>query len=317
MKKLIGIALVLAVLAVLAFGSVALADPTDVDIKWGGGAFDSGGYPVDYGAGYIGATVTAGDDATTTFSTFGDAILGRFTATDKDDDPYTYGVDTFDTYITAEVLAYYGGINYYTQRNDSGPYGPAGQNSTSSVYVEDGWGAMATGSNTNYARLRDCQYGDPTTTNGVNIEANAAYYEIIRELVANNGDTAYAWGMGNGVAQLQCFNAEAWNNGSNHLRLGWGCGCSPYPAYVDYHAVGSGYFETFIEGSSQATIRNLTTSGATGGALNWSAPGGLDWSGLPAVTALGDGSDHSCYLQYINTFVTGFDYDDWGIGSQK
>jgi hypothetical protein len=309
MKKIFGIALALAVIATVAFGSVALADdPTVVDVTWS-----------ESGVGGVTIDVVAGDDAETHFDTYSDySMAGHFTATDYNDNPHTYGVDTFNTYVTAEIMAYSGHIDYYTQRNDScGSYGPPGQNSYSAVYVEWGWAEMATGSNTNYARLRDCQYGKPTTYNGVNIEAEAEYYEIIREIVANNGDTAYAYGAGTGVAQLQCFNAEAWNTGSSHLRLGYGCGCGPYPAYVNYHAVGIGVFETYIEGSSQATINNLTTVGATSGSLNWAAPGGLDWSGLPAVTAIGDGSDQSCSLQYINNFVTGFDYDDWGIMSQK
>jgi len=66
MKKLIGIALVVALAVMLMPGAVFAWDPVSVEVNWGGGAFDAGGYPVDFGAGYIGATITAQDDATST-----------------------------------------------------------------------------------------------------------------------------------------------------------------------------------------------------------------------------------------------------------
>lgn len=308
-------------LAVMLVPSAVFADdPSTVVIDWGSGVIPTpgAGWSGSAGVGYVQATVVAGDDSTTNFQTAG-IILGTFKATDKNDNPYTYGVDTFTSELRGEVEN--GFIDYTTSRNDScGSYGPPGQESHSFVGVVNGWGAMATGTNNDYAKLQDALYGltHLRTVNGVNIEANAVDYEIMRELDANNGDRAYAYGTGTGLAQLYCLNAEAWNTGSRHLRLGYGCGCAPYPAYVEYHAVGAGTFETYIDGTSLATLNNLTTTGATSFTINGSSPGGsTDWSGLPAVTVFGTGSDQSCYLQYINNFTTGFDYNDWGIMSQK
>jgi len=162
MKKIFGIALVLAVLAVLSLGSVALADPpTDVTITWGGGLVDSGGYPTDYGAGWVSATVTAGDDATTTFSTTGNAILGQFTARDFNDDSTMYFVDKFTTSFSADVTDGYATIS--TERTDfaagwdeAGPpymYGYAGEHSYNYVGASGGAAHLSVGSWSNYASM--------------------------------------------------------------------------------------------------------------------------------------------------------------------
>lgn len=257
MKKLIGIALMLALAATLCFSSVALADDPDdvVNVNWSG-------------SGLVGGSVTAGDDATTTFQTSGASISGSFAATDLNNNPYNYGVDNFNTNINATVVD--GIIQYQTDRTDSyAPmYGSAGQLSYSEVWVIGGSGSMATGSQTNYAGMTDGTYGSQLP-GGHNIVANASSYYLERYVRAGDGDNAYVWAQGDGQATLGCMSSEMSAGG---VRLGRGCGC-----YTDanFTATGtSGLFEVRGTGTNSVSLDGMgITSG--GGSLAFIA----NWTG--------------------------------------
>jgi hypothetical protein len=307
MKKIFGIALVLAVLAVLAFGSVALADsPTEVTIDWGDGSVTApgSGWSGGYGSGWIGGNVQAGDDAIATFYCGGSDIKGTFSAKCTENTAYPYmGVDNFQTYMKAEVQTSSPGfIELTIDRTDSyGSYGPPGQQSYSSVYVEDGWGALSTGGNTNYARSRDCCMYSNLTPNGYNLEANAGSYEIVRQFTANNGDLAYIYGLGSGSAGLDCANSEAWNTGSNHLRLGFGCGCY---TDADYNATGVGGLELYGQGQNSVAFNDITTTGSTGGGgtYNGSLNPYVGYDGGPGLIVTGT----NAWFDAIWTFNSSF-----------
>ena len=243
-----GIALIIALIAVMTMGGVVLADdPTTVTVDWGDGG-------TGYGTGWVGTTVTAGDDAISTFQTSGNGVRGSFVATDQNDNPYFYNVDTFSAGIDAEVQS--GIIEFQTDRTDSeaGMYGSAGQQSYNFVGT-DGWGAMATNSWTNYASQKDCCYGHPWTPGGDHFEvAGADTYDIVKYIRAGDGDWAqvHAWqltpGNGGGQAELDCMNSEM---SGGQVKLGRGCGC-----YTDasFDAVGTGSFVAEAHGNNYAEV---------------------------------------------------------------
>lgn len=221
MKKIIGIALVLAVVTTLCFGSVALAqDPTEVKISWGDGDFDAGDYPVDFGGGRIAATVTAGDDATIKFDTWGSAISGSFTCTDKNDNPFpSYAVDKVSSKIDAHVDNGY--IEFSHERTASGtPYGPAGQTSYNYLQVSRGWGELKkSGSYSDYAKLMDYHPGvGPSQYQPGQFKVDANRYFIERTMSSNDvWATVRAWGGGTAELGAGYSGATGWGGDVAYL----------------------------------------------------------------------------------------------------
>lgn len=304
MKKIFGIALVLAVVTTLCFGTVALAaDPTDVEVTWGGGAVDSGGYPTDSGSGWVSATVTAGDDATTTFSTGGVEILGQFTAKGTANTSYPYmGVDTFNTDLDA-IVGGAGYIEYQTDRTDSyASYGPPGQTSYNYLEVFDGYGAMGMRSWTNYATQRDYLWAQVKTPGGYNFEVDASSYYLQRTVQASDGDFADLEAWGSGFAALEAISSRM-DSGSLYFGRQW----ESYDSY--FTATGSGTFDLVGVGDNAVTFNDITMTGSTGGLVGWT--GTLDLSGLPTVTATDAGFGAS--LQIIANFTTNFNMPDYSV----
>jgi len=306
LKKIFGIALVLALMTSLCFGSVALADdPVDVEVTWGGGLVDGGGFPVNSGSGWVSGTVTAGDDATTTFSTGGVEILGQFTANQTANTAYPYmGVDTFTTDLDAIVAgAGYGYIEYQTNRTDSyGSYGPPGQISYNYLEVADGYGAMAMRSTTNFASQRDYLWAQVKTPGGYNFEVDSSLYYLQRTVSASDGDFADLEAGGIGFAAL-----EGISSGMGDDSLYFGRSWEPYDSY--FTATGSGTFDLEGKGDNGVTFNNITMTGSTSGGMLWN--GTLDLSGLPTVTATDAGS--GAWLQIIANFTSNFDMGDYSV----
>lgn len=215
-------------------GAVSADGSEDVDVTWDGG-------------GYLGIQVDTGD-ASTLFETDGAYTNGHFVATDSNDNPYGYGVDSYSTYMNGGVTNGY--MEYTTDRLDSktSAYGSAGQQSYGFVGVNDGTGEIATGSGTNYAAQKDCLYGHSRTSNGHHFEANAGAFTIIKSILAGDGDWSQVRTDGSGLAQLDCMNSEI---SGGQASLGRGCGC-----YVnaDFHAAGSGNFLAEAHGNNYAEI---------------------------------------------------------------
>lgn len=254
MLKKISLLLVVLVSLMALMGTTAFAAPTQINIDWNG-------------AGQVGSSVNTGDSETV-WSTAGNSIQGTFVASDKNDNPYNYGVDSYDAYINASVSG--GGyIEMQTDRLTSkeSMYGPAGQQSYAFVGVNDGSAAMANRTVTNYASMKDPTY-QYQLPGGHNITvAGSSAYEIKRYVSDGQGNSGNVWALGDGNATLDSMVSE---EGGNGVRLGWGGGC-----YTDasYQATGtSGYFEVTGVGNNNVSYNGLGLSSG-GGSLsvvaNW------------------------------------------------
>jgi len=147
MKKLIFPILTIAAVLGVMISGVALASPNEVNVSWDG-------------SGTVTGDVTCGDDANATFVIGGNNQVGSFYAKDADDNPYTYNVDSCQFSLTTAFNG--GGLAELTvNRNDSktSSYGAAGQQSYACIYSYDGTGYLSNRSSTNYASMKDCNYG--------------------------------------------------------------------------------------------------------------------------------------------------------------
>lgn len=287
MKKkfgIMGIALVVALMASLCFGSVALADdPTTVTVDWDDGL---GGW----GTGSVGATVTAGDDATTTFLTTGGGIMGSFTATDFNN-PY-YFVDSFTTSFSADVANGFATIS--TERTDfasgwaeNGPpymYGFAGEYSYNYVSASGGTAHLSVDSLSSYASMY---------THSGSLDANATAYRI-ESWFGEDGDPSNLidnWAgliaFGGGTADIDMGHSSASYHGDGTVTFGWGCGCY---TNADAAFTGFGTFQVDAVGSNSITV-----------------PGDGAWV-IP-----GSGTYGSCSYTTIATFTGSFNVPNYSV----
>lgn len=249
MKKLV-ISMLVAILAITFIAVPALAaDPTTTTVSWNGGGLITG----------IVNTV----DTTTTFGINAIGASGSFTATDSNDNPYSYGVDSNTAYIQSSVTN--GSTYFQTVRAESTPmYGAGGQ----TVYAfvgSNGTGTMATGSSTNYAAMVNGTYNQPLL-GGANFTATGTNFQIIQSIISGSGDAAQFNSVGNGSAVINCMTTQA---GATAADLGWGAGC-----YTNANATftGAGQFTVTAVGTSGITTPIADASGAmvAGG---WTANG--------------------------------------------
>lgn len=254
MKKKLGIALVVALLAVLTLGNAVLADDPDTiaEVAWDGSGVVTGGANTG--------------DAISGFSTGGDQISGSWTATDSNNDPYGYGVDNFSAYLNASVENGY--ISAGCERTDSaGMYGVDGQESWSFVGVEDGIASMAYRTTTNFAQMIDASYKNQLP-GGHNIVVDASLYEIHRGISDGRGNSGALNAWGEGIAILDCMVSGA--SGVWPLTYGRGGGC-----YTDagFNAIGpGGHVEIIGEGNNSVAFPGMGVS-SDGGSLTFIA----DW----------------------------------------
>lgn len=300
--RIIGVAVAVAVVAVIAFSGIALAaDPTEVEVNWDG--YD----------GWVWGDVDTGDSYTQ-FDTAGYYIAGQFTARDANDDPYGCGVDT----CSSSMDAFVGGggyIEYETTVTDWASTQPwwqsrPGEDSYNLVTVEDGWGTMTTRSTTHFNNgVVDNTYGW-VGTGAHNFEVDAVLYEIVKQMTADDGDLAYAYAHGSGQAQMDCIYSQATGGA---VTLAGRPGCGYYFGWGhDFNATGSGTFELYGQGNNSTTFYDISFTGSTGGSFNWT--GSLDTSGLPTVTATDAGSGSS--LQIIANFVSNFSMPNYCVNAQ-
>jgi len=247
MKKIL-LSITLALVMVLSLASIALADdPTETTITWSGSGVVTGG-------------VTAGDDANTSFSTAGEGISGTFYAKDFNYNHYGYNVDSFNTNVNASLFSAtsLATFSYTTVRTDSyvPKYGIPGQVSTSILQILDGFGSIATGSQSNYADMKDSTYNQQLP-GGHNIVANATWYGMERRVVASDGDSAFVSAFGNGLATLDCMSSEMY---AGRVRLGRGCGC-----FTDANFSATGIGGTFTASGTGGTGVSFDGMGISSG----------------------------------------------------
>ncbi|MHB8084379.1 MAG: hypothetical protein ACYDHZ_00940 [Dehalococcoidia bacterium] len=247
MKKIF-VSVILALIAVFAFSIPAFASsPTVATVTWNGG-------------GIVGGVVTTGD-TTSTFNVSAGLANGSFTATDSNDNPYGYGVDTNFAYIGGSFTNG-GTMTFQTVRNTSyAPmYGASGQTTGTLVTSTDS-GSMSTDSWTNYAEMTNAMYGH-TVVGAADLTANGTY--TIQQYVASSmsgntitGDYAMLTAGGTGTAAINDMTTGA--SGATNVNLGWGGGC-----YTNANAIftGSGTFQVAAAGTNGITTPIADASGA-------------------------------------------------------
>jgi len=224
---------------------------TELDVDWDG----AGGFSVDWDTG----------DAGMRFSTLGDRIMGTLYAKDYDDNPYSYGVDTFLTNVDAYVENGY--IGYGVNRIDStGMYGPADQ-STSSSIGSTGWASLAFQTRTNFADLDSSNYGFQANDHFLAEGGYGARHEVYNGL--NN---AYFEAAGDGTLDIDHMTDDTW---TTRIKFGKGCGCY---TNADVTQTGSGYFELGAEFENSFTMGGMTASGPVDYLQRISFSNGFSWS---------------------------------------
>lgn len=241
MKKFLRILVpvLMVLLTSLVFTGVAMADdPTVVTVTWNG-------------AGGMGASVDTGD-SNAGFNTSGSLINGSYTATDSNNNPYSYGIDNFSSYLNASVTDGHIQTGMARVNSYAGMYGPGGQLDTAFVGVNGGTASMAFRAVTNFAALGDGTYGYQLP-GGHNIVANADAYTINRDILDGQGNWGSILAAGNGSAVLDCMSSGA--SGSGALELGRGQGC-----YTDanFNATGTGgTFQVAGHGNDSVVFNGL------------------------------------------------------------
>lgn len=233
-RKLIGIAMTMAVLGTLLFSGVAFAadEPDEVNVSWNG-------------SGVVIGSVDTGDSESSFYSV-GTSHIGQFNAIDQNNNPYSYGVDS-NSFSFETSIAGTGEAEFTTTRITSkeSMYGAGGQQSYSYVGVLDGTALLQDRTATNYASMCDCNYGWHANDHITVTEASA--YTLARWLNSGNGDFAGLSAAGNGSADLDCMSSSA--NGAGVI-LGKGCGCY---TNADFTATGSGAFRLQAAGDTSTT----------------------------------------------------------------
>jgi len=244
--RFIGVAAMVLVLVLAFAGTAMAADPSEVDVSWSGG-------------GIVDGVVTSGDDAVTAFHSEGSAHSGAFSAVDSNNNPYGYGVDSC-TFTMETAIAGTGWAGLDVDRTDAKlSYGAAGQESYTYVEVLNGNATLQNRVSTNYASMKDSNYGWHSNNHITVTGADA--YALERSMDGGSGNFAGIQAMGTGSAALNCMSSEA---SAGQVRLGLGCGCY---TNANYSATGAGFFGVTGVGNNSVTFGGMgITSGA--GALS-------------------------------------------------
>jgi hypothetical protein len=238
LKKRILYSVLIAIVLLFTIGGVVFADdPTTVDVSWDG-------------AGLVSGSVNTGDASAVFQSNGATGNLGAFSATDSNNNPYSYGVDnglfSLDTNLSGAGIAE---LTVSRLTSKESMYGAAGQISYTGVSFTGGSATLQNRSSTNYAGMVDGNYGwnanDHVTVLG------ATTYALIRSMNSGTGNFAGIQASGAGDADLDCMSSEA---KASQVRLGWGAGCY---TNADFNANGSGTMTLQAWGNNSATTAAL------------------------------------------------------------
>lgn len=235
--------LFMALVLVLGISAGAMADdPTEVNVDWDG-------------AGFVSGEIIAGDDAVHSFESLGFVSnIGAFYSKDSNDNPYTYGVDSCVSWLDTEISG--GGFaEFIVDRTDAKTsYGEPGQQSYTYVEIADGLATLSNRSSTNYASMRDCNYGW-NSNDHITVTGSSSYF-MQRSMDSGFTNFAGLVALGSGDADLDCMNAEA---SEGRVRLGLGCGCY---TNADFNANGAGTFDLYAQADTEVT--SALAPGVTG-----------------------------------------------------
>jgi hypothetical protein len=212
------------------------------------------------GAGNLDINFQSGDDARSQFWTGGSS--GTYKATDDNNNPYGYGVDTTRVQIKADI-ANGGFIGHQYDRQDShvGMYGPAGQRSYSFITTDDTAG-FAMNIRSNFADMIIGNYGFQN-----NNQYTATGNHILSHVLTTENSGAFWTINATGTSIVNHMSDEA--SGSNSFEFGKGCGCYTN-ANVDI--VGSGTYNLDAVAPNQIkTDTGITTDGYLGISANFNS----------------------------------------------
>jgi hypothetical protein len=283
MKKLIGIALVLALAVMLVPSAVFAADPVAVVINWAGGG------------GLTTGTVTAGSTlATTNFTVLGNNVNGQFNAnyTGLGGGPYTGATYTtkMNTSLTDGCIAYQTvrGAFGYTNGNQLEP----GGFSTYSFVGAGTWTGQTFATGTGAVSMKmGATTGGPITTNtGVNTElldnnyalnqgwptfsaTGTSAFSMIQSLAAADGDFATGSAVGNGSATWDCIGSTAQRT---YAMVGGPLSGYNFAEFQDFHGTsGSGILTLQGSGNNSVNLTDLTATGGNPATSSFNSTGTL------------------------------------------
>ena len=231
---------------------LAFAAPTDFNLNWNG-------------AGSLGATWVT-DGTTATFSTSGNGVAGSWVASDANNNPYGYGVDSATSDFRASVTG--GGMIQYSQLRTGSyapMYGPADQGTTSGVLSALGSATLNQYVYTNYADLGVGNYGHVTNNQFTASGDYSAYHSIF------NGANGAGWNIaGTGSTNISDMTDTA--NGNVGWTLGSGGGCY---TNAQVSASGSGSFDLGANSGASMSGAGWSTVGASNYSGSWSFASGF------------------------------------------
>jgi len=191
-------------------------------------------------------------------------LLGK--SVDNTQFPYM-GVDTTTTSVKSSIISDGGFIQFGVQRQDSyGGYGDPDQSSSSYVITSDS-ASLNFRSWTNYAALKDCNFGFQANDHFLASGDYNAYHNVIN---GNNNATFLA--TGSGTLDIDHMSDTAGNTG---ITFGLGCGCY---TNADVTQTGSGFFGVSAHFENSFTNDGITAGGIVDYLEGYSFTDGFSWT---------------------------------------
>jgi hypothetical protein len=251
---------ILGLLAALLLVVGLVSAVTTVDTTWNGG-------------GTVSSIIDASGNQKTTFGTGGNVISGHLIVSDAQDNPYSYGVSSVSSYLTASVSG--GFLDYVVDRTNSYAYmyGASGQGAFTHVGADTGSEvAVATGANSNYASMGVGTYAKPHTLGGYNFQGLGNVF-INHGVMASDGDGAGF--IFNGASGTVGINAMSSDMGATGFTFGKGAGCY---TNANVLASGIGSFEIGANSGHAMSGNGWSITGPSAFAQTWTFGSGLSVS---------------------------------------
>ncbi|MBS7631795.1 hypothetical protein KEJ47_09575 [Candidatus Bathyarchaeota archaeon] len=239
--------------AILALPLAGVSAATDMDLTWSG-------------PGSVSGTFTSGDDAVVGMYADG-WTHGQFHATDADDNPYNYQVDTTSAWFKGYIDD--GGELYFDfDRRDSheSMYGPADQR-TESYLGSSGTGQLIFRTRSNYADLDSSNYN---FQNNDHFLATGEYYAYHN--VYNGNNWAGFMAAGNGTLDIDHMTDDTW---VTTIKFGHGCGCY---TNADVVQTGAGEFNLGAHFEDGMQMDGWSASGEVDYSFHVGFTSGFSWS---------------------------------------
>ena len=225
MKRSLCLIPLLGLMAILAMPLIPVKAETNLQMSWDG-------------SGSISAVFNT-SDAFMLFNTAGNRIWGSLNATDYDDNPYSYGVDTFEARVKS-FMEGGGEAEFYVSRlvSHESMYGPADEESHTYLSTSD-QGHVIFRVRTNFARLRSSNYGYQSDSH---FWASGLFY--IEHSLTNGLNYATLAASGDGEIRIDHMSDDTFGS---EFKFGFGCGCY---TNSDAEASGTGVFEVYAHGEN-------------------------------------------------------------------